>query len=1353
MKARLGWLCVALVLSLSVAGCGSNNSSAVTIAITPPSAIVLLGTSVQFIPSVAGSSNALTWSVNGIPNGNATVGTISATGLYTAPVVRPVSASGAAVPIVFAMANASIPNSGSTGAVIELKSGSNFTNFTPGNTITITGNSVAGWNGSFIIVAAATLQDGNFGVQIGNPPGPPASGSGGTATATPNITVTAQVQSTSAIASAIITLDSGIRVSISQPTCTIGTNETLDFASLVTVSGVSNVTVSGTSNQQVTWSLTSGIGAIDPNSGVYTAPATTGTATVTATSVADPIESASATLTIVTAADPTLSSLSPPTAAIGATLQQVYLTGTNFICTTSVLVNGSPLPSGSFFAVSSTTLLVNVPDSVLSTLPTSGSTVTLTVTVERQGGTQQACSSPCQLVLSPVRPAVVAATPDSIQQPSSGTTSFNVTLDGGYFGTGNSPVVNAQFNGNSNGTLQFNSDRQLVLAVPVSDVTPGTGTGPGLYAINVKNKVNTSLMAAVNLAVQPASAPVQLGSPITVGTSPTSVAIDTATGIAVVTNQGSNNITLIDLAAQMAVNSLCTDGSPGPCTATGPVSVAVDNIRNLALVANNTNATLAVIDINDPAVPKLAAPLMSFPSADPSTGNPASLAPRAVGINPVTGRALVAFSSGGGGSNAAAILDLTQSPPALINVVNINNGPNSHIAVSSRLNWALATPGGAGSLSIVDLGRRTVNSISTLSCSSGIVTVNTTGTVGLFAGQPVLISGLTPSTFDGIFSVRSVSSMSFTYSLSSSSSSSCASTTGSSTVAYAQPVATIATDSNLRGVSINDESQKALFANPTNTVPVFVFNILDQSSVSINTTNLVPPFPTTNNVATALNPLTNIGVVINSGGQAFIVDPVTPTVLSPPFTAGASPVDVAIDPATNTAVIVNSGSPGSVNLFSLGGSLRAAPQIAQSGVTPVSSKEGSYHATISSSLSSGATAPDQNVTLVGVFTTTSVPRLDGDNALITSSGLSPAGCGTPPNICRVMKATISGTTLASKGPRQYALDVQDTSASTFSNAARLQVIQAVNLVASCSNPAPQGVAVDIVVVAGVAHNVALVTEPGTASQPCNNVAMIDLANGTGFGAKPELAVGTSPQGVAVYPQAGLAVAANAASNNASIVDIVNDGVAQTITTDPIPTGAAVDPGTGKAVVTANGASVVDVFPVSTTAQTPTTIGVQQEPSGVAIDPLRHLAVVANSSSNTASLLNLTSNSTNSTASVNTVPQGVAFDPITDKFFITSSASNQVIVFDPITGSTMATAPIRVGIGPSSVGYNFASSTLLTANNLSQTVTVVDVLDRTVRATFSLPSSNQFAVDIHPQTNLAVVADPVGNQLLLVPLPY
>jgi DNA-binding beta-propeller fold protein YncE len=383
------------------------------------------------------------------------------------------------------------------------------------------------------------------------------------------------------------------------------------------------------------------------------------------------------------------------------------------------------------------------------------------------------------------------------------------------------------------------------------------------------------------------------------------------------------------------------------------------------------------------------------------------------------------------------------------------------------------------------------------------------------------------------------------------------------------------------------------------------------------------------------------------------------------------------------------------------------------------------------------------VRLVGNFPGTPVPRIDGN---CSSSAF--IGSPTITNGGRMLTATILGSFLAANGPRLYALDVVDscTTPASFSNAAPLQVIQAVSLITSdCSspaNPAPQGVAID------AAHNTAVVTEPG-----CNHVSIVNLANGTGFGAKPELAVGTNPQGVAVYPQAGLAVAANAGSNSVSIVDIINEPAPTTFTTDPTPTGVAIDLGLGKAAVTANGASLVDVFPVSTTSQTPTSIGVQGGPSGVAINQANHVALVANSSTNTVSVVNLTTNTTSFTSNPISFPQGVAFDPITGKFLITSLASNQVIVFDPNTGSTTTPPPIRVGIGPSSIAYNFASGTLVTANSLSGTVSVVDFIDQTVRGVFSLPSSTQFAIDIHPQTNLAVVADTADNEVLLVPLPH
>ena len=1400
MKARLGSLCLALVIGLVMAGCGSNSSS-VTIAVSPTSATVLVGTSFQFIATPTGSTNAVQWSVNGVANGNATFGTISPTGLYTAPANRPVPASAVAVPVVFAIANSSIPNSGSTGSVIELQSGFDITNFAPGNTINISGNSQPGWNSSFIIQASGLLSNGKFGVQIATPPGPPPNGVGGTATATPNITISAQVQGTSAIASAIVNLDSGVRVSISQPTCTIGTNETFTFTA----------SVSGNTNQAVTWSV-SGVGTITPtslNTALYAALATTGTATVTATSAFDPTQSASATVTVAPAADPTVATLSPTTGALGATRQDVYLSGTNFICTTAVIVNNGAtnifLPASSLFALSSTTFLVSVPDSILSTLPTSGTTTTLTFSAERQGSTTPVSCSSCQLVLSPVRPALVAATPDSIPLP---TGTFNITLDGGYFGTTHvtldannkpiqgKPLVNVFFGGqsvpvvNTNGTstppppnstfTSDTSDRQLQLSLSPSPYLNG-GSGPavpGLYPITVVNNVACPTigastcetnsvngpMASVNLAVQPTAAPTQIGSPLPVGVTgstpvPSSVAINTATGVAVVANHGTHDVTIVSLgnlaspSLSISTASLCTGsiGSlSGPCgVATSPAAVAVDNIRNLALVANSGNATLAVVDLS---VPKVTA-LLTFQSAD-SNGNPLSLAPQAVGINPVTGRALVAFStsSGAGGSNAGAILDMDQvqlatgvvplpaaaASPILLNVVNINNGPNPHIAVSSKLNWALATPGGAGSLSIVDLGRQTKTPITGLSCSSGVVTASVSATPALQVGQPVLIiiSGASNSSVNGIFQVRSVSNTNFTYSQASCASGSAA------TALYALPVASLSTNPNVRGVSINDETQKALLVDATNTVPAFVFNILDQTSA------LVQGLPSpTNNVAAALNPLTNTGVIVNSGGQAFIVDPTTPKVVGLPLNTGTTPVDVAIDPASNTALIVNSGS-NNVSLFSLGGALRSgAPQIIQSSFSP-GRLQSSSHVTINSTLSLTAlqeNPPNETVTLVGSFAGTTVPRLDGDPSQFQNISRSPSLCGTTPNLCRVLTATLSGTALATNGPRLYSLDASD-SATGISNAAALQVIQAVSLMTTndCTNPAPQGVAID------AAHNAAVITEPG-----CNDVSIVNLATGIGFGAKPELPVGTSPQGVAVYPQAGLAVAANAGSNanSVSIVDIINEPVPTTFTTDPTPTGVAIDLGLGKAAVTANGASLVDVFPVSTTSQTPTTIGVQGGPSGVAINQTNHVALVANSSSNTVSVVNLTTNTTSFSSIPISFPQGVAFDPITGKFLITSLASNQVVVFDPNTGSTTTPPPIRVGIGPSSIAYNFESGTLVTANNLSGTVSVVDFIDQTVRGVFSLPSSTQFAIDIHPQTNLAVVADTADNEVLLVPLPH
>lgn len=59
---------------------------AVAVSLSPGTALVPVGQSEQFVASVANTTNTtVTWSVDGVPGGNTTVGTLSSAGLYQAP--------------------------------------------------------------------------------------------------------------------------------------------------------------------------------------------------------------------------------------------------------------------------------------------------------------------------------------------------------------------------------------------------------------------------------------------------------------------------------------------------------------------------------------------------------------------------------------------------------------------------------------------------------------------------------------------------------------------------------------------------------------------------------------------------------------------------------------------------------------------------------------------------------------------------------------------------------------------------------------------------------------------------------------------------------------------------------------------------------------------------------------------------------------------------------------------------------------------------------------------------------------------------------------------------------------------
>ncbi|HTV65789.1 MAG TPA: hypothetical protein VMD98_09300 [Bryocella sp.] len=86
-------VCIVMLLA-ACGGSGGGNNNMPTVTVSPATANVQEGGTQQFTATVTNTtSTAVNWSVNGVAGGNASAGTISSSGLYTAPDVVPSPAS------------------------------------------------------------------------------------------------------------------------------------------------------------------------------------------------------------------------------------------------------------------------------------------------------------------------------------------------------------------------------------------------------------------------------------------------------------------------------------------------------------------------------------------------------------------------------------------------------------------------------------------------------------------------------------------------------------------------------------------------------------------------------------------------------------------------------------------------------------------------------------------------------------------------------------------------------------------------------------------------------------------------------------------------------------------------------------------------------------------------------------------------------------------------------------------------------------------------------------------------------------------------------------------------------------
>ena len=261
------------------------------------------------------SPNTVTWSVNGIVGGDATFGTVSATGLYTAPLTppeKPVSV--AATSTAYADKSSAVAInvtqlpvqlwsiSPATGAAGTFRFSLNGANFNANSVISMEGATVAA---SFVSPTSmrasgtvpAILAGKRISVKVVNP------GLGGTTSS--SVTYTVATAATPGTGDG--TTPTSEPTPTPTPTPTATTISLTPSAATLAPLGTRQFTagVSGNANMSVTYSVNdvvggnSGLGTIT-SGGLYTAPSATSAQTVTirAVSVATPTAVATATVTI-----------------------------------------------------------------------------------------------------------------------------------------------------------------------------------------------------------------------------------------------------------------------------------------------------------------------------------------------------------------------------------------------------------------------------------------------------------------------------------------------------------------------------------------------------------------------------------------------------------------------------------------------------------------------------------------------------------------------------------------------------------------------------------------------------------------------------------------------------------------------------------------------------------------------------------------------------------------------------------------------------------------------------------------------------------------------------------------------
>ena len=360
-----------LLNGVSAVGGGGAPLESVSVTLNTTSIALNVGEEVSLMATVS-SNSSVVWSVDGVAGGNASVGTITpdptnAThGVYTA---------GTAVGNHTITATSTVNGAVSASCVVSVTVPSSVSVALSPASLSLSAGQAASLNAAVAGTSNMGLTWTVDGVAGGNSSVGTIVGSGLNATYTApaaagshTITATSTADPTkSASSTAAVTTSTGVSVNVSPSTVTVNQGSATTFTANVT----------GSTNTAVTWTVdgvsggNSIVGTIS-GTGVYTAPATAGSHTIVATSVADGSKTASATVTV----SAVTMSISPASPTVGVNAAFSLTATVNGTINTGVTWKVDGVSAGN----STTGAVTGTGNSVTYTSPASAGTHTITAT-------------------------------------------------------------------------------------------------------------------------------------------------------------------------------------------------------------------------------------------------------------------------------------------------------------------------------------------------------------------------------------------------------------------------------------------------------------------------------------------------------------------------------------------------------------------------------------------------------------------------------------------------------------------------------------------------------------------------------------------------------------------------------------------------------------------------------------------------------------------------------------------------------------------------------------------------------------------------------------------------------------